>query len=163
MFLLAVFVIPALMLTWGFAAEAERLGTRTRLLAKRQGVQHISDTSNSSSNAATASNLGGISTSDEEYLEIIGDDNYAQSGKNASSLDKVESLVIQVETLEQNISITNIKLDLILNEKRSTRLSLNESTCKNQTDTLFKNIIISAAHNFGWLNKRLCSNPLSFL
>ena len=123
-YLMAMFGIRALMLTWGFEAEAERLRARTmkRLLAKRQGVEHRSDTSDSSSNGATDSNFGGISTSDEEYLEIIGDYNDAQSGKNASSLDKVQSLVSQVETLEHNISITNVMLNLILNEKRSASL-----------------------------------------
>jgi len=129
-FSIAMFAIPASMLTWGFEAEAERLGAKAkkRALAKRRGEAYVSDTSSSSSSSSAAGSFGDISTSDEEYLRIIGgddddddadsiDDNNMPNAHNISSSlgnEEVQSLLKRVESMEQSIAQTNNKLDLIL-------------------------------------------------
>jgi hypothetical protein len=129
-FSVAMFAIPASMLTWGFEAEAERLAVRAkkRAIARRRGEVYISDTSSSSSNSSSISGFGDISTSDEEYMNIIG------GGDDGDETDKVllhnssgvtdkssiiqtsesQSLVTRIETLEQNMAQISVKLDLIL-------------------------------------------------
>ena len=61
-FSVAMFAIPASMLTWGFEAEAERLGAhaKKRALAKRRGEEYESDTSSSSSASSCVSGFGDI-------------------------------------------------------------------------------------------------------
>mmetsp|Transcript_22562 Transcript_22562/g.41394 ORF Transcript_22562/g.41394 Transcript_22562/m.41394 type:complete len:471 (+) Transcript_22562:13-1425(+) len=124
-FSVAMFAIPASMLTWGFEAEAERLGmkARKRVLAKRRGQVYTSDTS-SSSDSSSISGFGDISTSDEEYMNIIGggDDDDDGSGNEGAGMQKVsflgqgeiQSLFTRIERMEQSVAQTNIKLDLIL-------------------------------------------------
>ena len=72
LFSVAMFAIPASMLTWGFEAEAERLGRRARdrAMARRNGQVYVSETSSSSSESSDVSGYGDLSTSDEEYMRI---------------------------------------------------------------------------------------------
>ena len=138
-FSVAMFAIPASMLTWGFEAEAQRLGMKAkrRALAKRKGQVYMSDTSSSSSDSSSISCLGDISTSDEEYMNIIGGDNeeedesdqdddnglaQTQSGVHGSALsqedetvqDIIHSMQLRMEEMEKKVISTNAKLDLIL-------------------------------------------------
>lgn len=133
-FSVAMFAIPASMLTWGFEAEAQRLGIKAkrRALAKRRGQVYTSDTSSSSSSSSDSSSvscLGDISTSDEEYMNIIGGGDEDKSddakGRSKTSLlsktdaidaiqDLLQSMQIRIEQLEQKVTDTNSKLDLIL-------------------------------------------------
>ena len=137
-FSVAMFAIPASMLTWGFEAEAQRLGMKAkrRALAKRKGQVYMSDTSSSSSDSSSISCLGDISTSDEEYMNIIGGDNeeeesdqdddnglaQTQSGVHGSTLsqedetvqDILHSMQLRMEEMEKKVTSTNAKLDLIL-------------------------------------------------
>jgi len=71
-FSVAMFAIPASMLTWGFEAEAERLGRRAkdRAMARRRGEVYISETSSSSSESSDVSGYGDLSTSDEEVCVL---------------------------------------------------------------------------------------------
>ena len=126
-FSVAMFAIPASMLTWGFEAEAERLGAKAkkRAMAKRRGEVYISETSSSSSNSSDISGFGDLSTSDEEYMRIIGGDDDDDDGESddkvlggqaiSSSLESNKAeLMRRVESLEQSLAQTNNKLDLIL-------------------------------------------------
>lgn len=122
-FSVAMFAIPASMLTWGFEAEAERLGMKAkrRAMARRRGEAYDSCTSSSSSDSSAVSGFGDISTSDEEYMNIIGggDDSPSDGGVgNATSKligqGDLQDVVARIEKLEENISHTNLKLDLIL-------------------------------------------------
>jgi len=71
-FSVAMFAIPASMLTWGFEAEAERLGRRAkdRAMTRRKGEVYISETSSSSSESSDVSGYGDLSTSDEEVCVL---------------------------------------------------------------------------------------------
>ena len=119
-FSVAMFAIPASMLTWGFEAEAERLGARAkkRALARRRGGVYVSETSSSSSSGSCSD----LSTSDEEYLNVIGgDDDVVGDGgddKVMSTLNlgqgKIQSMTNRIETLEHDVAQINAKLDLIL-------------------------------------------------
>jgi len=134
-FSVAMFAIPASMLTWGFEAEAQRLGIKAkrRALAKRKGVVYRSDSSSSSgsSDGSSVSCIGDISTSDEEYMNIIGgeDDDESDNDGNIlptriggasgmsqtdASVDILQSLQTRIEQLELKVTDTNAKLDLIL-------------------------------------------------
>ena len=95
-------------------------------MAKRRGEVYISETSSSSSNSSDISGFGDLSTSDEEYMRIIGgddDDDDGESNDNVhgkqviltSSLENDQAgLIRRVESIEQNLAQTNNKLDLIL-------------------------------------------------
>ena len=95
-------------------------------MAKRRGEVYISETSSSSSNSSDISGFGDLSTSDEEYMRIIGgddDDDDGESDNNVhgkqviltSSLENDQAgLIRRVESIEQNLAQTNNKLDLIL-------------------------------------------------
>lgn len=121
-FSIGMFAIPASMLTWGFEAEAERLGAKAkkRVLAKRRGEVYVSDTSSSSSSSSACSGFGDISTSDEEYLAIIGGDDGDADKDGAPVMNaplghgELVSLVSRVESLEQKIELVDSKLDMIL-------------------------------------------------
>jgi voltage-gated potassium channel len=133
-FSVAMFAIPASMLTWGFEAEAQRLGMKAkrRALAKRKGQVYMSDTSSSSSDSSSISCLGDISTSDEEYMNIIGGDNEeekeeeslaqtqnrvhgsASSREDEAVQDILHSMQLRMEEMEKKVISTNAKLDLIL-------------------------------------------------
>eukprot|EP00584_Thalassiosira_punctigera_P002394 CAMPEP_0172537454 /NCGR_PEP_ID=MMETSP1067-20121228/9044_1 /TAXON_ID=265564 ORGANISM="Thalassiosira punctigera, Strain Tpunct2005C2" /NCGR_SAMPLE_ID=MMETSP1067 /ASSEMBLY_ACC=CAM_ASM_000444 /LENGTH=454 /DNA_ID=CAMNT_0013322757 /DNA_START=31 /DNA_END=1395 /DNA_ORIENTATION=- len=125
-FSVAMFAIPASMLTWGFEAEAERLGMKAkkRALARKRGEVYTSDTSCSSSSGSSISGFGDISTSDEEYMNIIGggDDNEVEVVQKVSFFgqDEMQPLLTRIERLEQNVAQTNIKLDLILQKLERT-------------------------------------------
>ena len=126
-FSVAMFAIPASMLTWGFEAEAQRLGMKAkrRELAKRKGEVYSSDSSSSSDD-----DDDDISTSDEEYINIIGggdedednEDNELSQGMEESSrwskadatVDILQSMQARIEQLETKVTDTNAKLDLIL-------------------------------------------------
>mmetsp|Transcript_39945 Transcript_39945/g.86105 ORF Transcript_39945/g.86105 Transcript_39945/m.86105 type:complete len:93 (+) Transcript_39945:1026-1304(+) len=85
-----------------------------------KGEVYSSGSSSSSTSSSSVSRLGDISTSDEEYINIIGggtDDEVASSTqKVVSSLgeDEIQSLFTRMERMEQDIAQTNTKLDLIL-------------------------------------------------
>uniref|UniRef100_A0A7S2LZM1 Ion transport domain-containing protein n=2 Tax=Skeletonema marinoi TaxID=267567 RepID=A0A7S2LZM1_9STRA len=134
-FSVAMFAIPASMLTWGFEAEAQRLGIKAkrRALAKRKGVVYRSDSSSSSgsSDGSSVSCIGDISTSDEEYMNIIGGEDNDESDNDGNilptriggasgmsqtdaSVDILQSLQTRIEQLEMKVTDTNAKLDLIL-------------------------------------------------
>lgn len=127
MFSVAMFAIPASMLTWGFGIKAKR-----RIQAKRRGEVYVSDTSSSSSDSSSVSCLGDISTSDEEYMNIIGaedededvKDNMPQIGEASgmlpadSTIDILQSMQTRIEQLEMKVTDTNAKLDLILEKLR---------------------------------------------
>ena len=95
-------------------------------MAKRRGEVYISETSSSSSNSSDISGFGDLSTSDEEYMRIIGgddDDDDGESNDNVhgkqviltSSLENDQAgLIRRVESIEQSLAQTNNKLDLIL-------------------------------------------------
>lgn len=77
-FSVAMFAIPASMLTWGFEAEAERLAVKARKRklhesqrSSRRNLGVDSDTTESSESDAYASSSS-MDTSDEEYQKIIG-------------------------------------------------------------------------------------------
>merc|ERR1711862_1093757 len=94
-FSVAMFAIPASMLTWGFEAEAERLGTKAkkRAMARRRGEVYVSETSSSSSNASVLLGFGDISTSDEEYMNIIGgSENEEEVGEEEITKDVHEQI-----------------------------------------------------------------------
>lgn len=121
LFSIAMFAIPASMLTWGFEAEAERLATRAkrRALARRRGEEDPFSTSSSSSSYHSGSS--DISTSDEEYMNIIGggsDDEGvpADSARNEPTAvqEEIAPLATRVENLERSVAQTNRKLDMIL-------------------------------------------------
>ena len=130
LFSVAMFAIPASMLTWGFEAEAQRLGIKAKLraLAKRKGQVYTSDTSSSSSASSAISGYGDISTSDEEYMNIIGGeddiDETDDDGKDMPQIgetsglrnitdatdevqDLLQSMQNRIEQLEMKITDTN--------------------------------------------------------
>lgn len=116
MFSVAMFAIPASMLTWGFEAEAERLGMRAkkRVLAKQRGEEYNDYTSSSSSDSDSVEGYGDISTSDEEYMNIIGGDGSGEEDNGGSDKLLLKSLEERITKLEATIGETNTKLDLIL-------------------------------------------------
>lgn len=66
LFSVGMFAIPASMLTWGFEAEAARVAAKVR-------KQYLSGTvSKSETSSSCDDDDGSISTSDEEYLNLIG-------------------------------------------------------------------------------------------
>ena len=110
---------------------------KRRVLAKRKGQVYMSDTSSSSSDSSSISCLGDISTSDEEYMNIIGGDNEEEDesvdqdgnglaqtqnrvhGSTSSQEDKtvqdiLHSMQLRMEEMEKKVTSTNAKLDLIL-------------------------------------------------
>jgi hypothetical protein len=125
MFSVAMFAIPASMLTWGFEAEAERLGMRAkkRMLAKQRGEVYNEYTSSSSSDSDSVYGYGDISTSDEEYMNIIGGDDSDSEGA-AGGGDKLllKLLETKIEKLEATVAETNDKLDLIYSICRRTEI-----------------------------------------
>lgn len=92
----------------------------------------MSDTSSSSSDSSSVSCLGDISTSDEEYMNIIGaedededvKDKMPQIGEASgmlpadSTIDILQSMQTRIEQLEMKVTDTNSKLDLILEKLR---------------------------------------------
>ena len=81
-----------------------------------------SDTSSSSSESSDLSGFGDLSTSDEEYLKVIGgddddgDDKPEVSIRQSSSLAPEErvALIDRIDRLEQTVARTNASLDRIL-------------------------------------------------
>mmetsp|Transcript_28197 Transcript_28197/g.56307 ORF Transcript_28197/g.56307 Transcript_28197/m.56307 type:complete len:473 (-) Transcript_28197:101-1519(-) len=116
-FSVAMFAIPASMLTWGFEAEAERLGTRAkkRATALKNGHVYISDTSSSSSGSGSDDCF---STSDEEYMKIIGGEDEDPGTTRSFDDDLVESLQDRLSRLESAVAQTNSKIDLILEKMK---------------------------------------------
>ena len=126
-FSVAMFAIPASMLTWGFEAEAERLGRRARdrAMARRKGQVFISETSSSSSESSDVSGYGDLSTSDEEYMRIIGGGSDDDDGDNSNrsngqriptslTNEELQSIIRRIDSMEQSLAQTNSKLDIIL-------------------------------------------------
>jgi len=97
---------------------------KKRALARKRGEVYTSDTSCSSSSGSSISGFGDISTSDEEYMNIIGggDDNEVEVVQKVSFFgqDEMQPLLTRIERLEQNVAQTNIKLDLILQKLERT-------------------------------------------
>lgn len=114
MFSVAMFAIPASMLTWGFEAEAERLAQRTKkkVLAKQRGEVYNDYTSSSSSDSDSVEGYGDVSTSDEEYMNIVGGED--SEGEGAGDTVLLKSLEERMTRLEATVAETNNKLDLIL-------------------------------------------------
>ena len=92
----------------------------------------MSDTSSSSSDSSSVSCLGDISTSDEEYMNIIGAEDEDEDVKDKmrqtveasgmlpadSTIDILQSMQTRIEQLEMKVTDTNAKLDLILEKLR---------------------------------------------
>lgn len=116
MFSIAMFAIPASMLTWGFEAEAERLGKRAKkkVLATQRGEENNTYTSSSSSDSVSVDGYGDISTSDEEYINIIGGSDSERESGDGQDIIVLKSLEEKVIQLEATVAETNDKLDLIL-------------------------------------------------
>ncbi len=116
-FSVAMFAIPASMLTWGFEAEAERLGTRAkkRATALKNGDVYISETSSSSSGSDSDDCF---STSDEEYMNIIGGDDDDPSCTPSADHELVKSLQNRLSQLESTVAQTNSKIDMILEKMK---------------------------------------------
>jgi len=114
-FSVAMFAIPASMLTWGFEAEAERLGKRAKkkAMARRRGEMYTDYTSSSTSDSESLVGYGDISTSDEEYMNIIGGEDSEEDDNREDKL-LLKSLSTRLEKLETTVAETNRKLDLIL-------------------------------------------------
>jgi hypothetical protein len=114
-FSVAMFAIPASMLTWGFEAEAERLGKRAKkkAMARRRGEMYTDYTSSSTSDSESLVGYGDISTSDEEYMNIIGGEDSEEDDNREDKL-LLKSLSARLEKLETTVAETNRKLDLIL-------------------------------------------------
>ena len=135
-FSVAMFAIPASMLTWGFEAEAERLAKRTR----RKFLEQKSSERSSSTD-------GIVDTTDEEYFRIIAgeeeEDEEEWQREQRSKFDQADGdrdgtltvaeflalqqadkdsatpkgdvkLVQRLEALEERMDETNRKLDRIL-------------------------------------------------
>ena len=108
-FSVAMFAIPASMLTWGFEAEAERMAKRARQRAlKRREMekkssedpsQHFSCSSSSSSDYDSDGN-----TTDEEYFQLI-------SGLESPDEDETPLMKLLREKFEEadvdRVSATN--------------------------------------------------------
>ena len=133
-FSVAMFAIPASMLTWGFEAEAERLGRRARdrAMARRKGQVYISETSSSSSESSDVSGYGDLSTSDEEYMRIIGGGSDDDDGDNSNrsngqriptslTNEELQSIIRRIDSMEQSLAQTNNKLDTILQKLENKR------------------------------------------
>jgi hypothetical protein len=117
MFSVAMFAIPASMLTWGFEAEAQRLGVKAKkkMMAMQRGEEYNDYTSSSSSDNDSVEGYDDISTSDEEYMNIIGGEDSEEDG---DVVDKtlLKSLEVRMTTLEAAMTETNRKLDMILHK-----------------------------------------------
>lgn len=116
LFSVAMFAIPASMLTWGFEAEAQRLGEKAKkkLMAQKRGEVYHDSTSSSSSDDESAGGFGDISTSDEEYMNIIGGEDSDEESVGAINNTILTSLEERMTKLEATVAETNSKLDLIL-------------------------------------------------
>jgi hypothetical protein len=119
MFSVAMFAIPASMLTWGFEAEAQRLGVKARkkMMARQRGEEYNDYTSSSSSDNDSVEGYGDISTSDEEYMNIIGGEESEEDGDGVDN-SLLKSLEVRMTTLEASMVDTNKKLDLILQKMK---------------------------------------------
>ena len=119
MFSVAMFAIPASMLTWGFEAEAQRLGVKARkkMMARQRGEEYNDYTSSSSSDNDSVEGYGDISTSDEEYMNIIGGEESEDDGDGVDD-SLLKSLEVRMTTLEASMVDTNKKLDLILQKMK---------------------------------------------
>ncbi|KAL7515717.1 hypothetical protein ACHAXN_013149 [Cyclotella atomus] len=119
MFSVAMFAIPASMLTWGFEAEAQRLGVKARkkMMARQRGEEYNDYTSSSSSDNDSVEGYGDISTSDEEYMNIIGGEESEEDGDGVDN-SLLKSLEVGMTTLEASMVDTNKKLDLILQKMK---------------------------------------------
>lgn len=119
MFSVAMFAIPASMLTWGFEAEAQRLGVKARkkMMARQRGEKYNDYTSSSSSDNDSVEGYGDISTSDEEYMNIIGGEESEEDGDGVDN-SLLKSLEVRMTTLEASMVDTNKKLDLILQKMK---------------------------------------------
>ena len=116
LFSVAMFAIPASMLTWGFEAEAQRLGEKAKkkIMAQKRGEVYHDSTSSSSSDDESAGGYGDISTSDEEYMNIIGGEESDEESVGAINNTILTSLEERMSKLEDTVAETNMKLDLIL-------------------------------------------------
>jgi voltage-gated potassium channel len=70
-FSVAMFAIPASMLTWGFEAEAARMAKATRQRSLRQSRKESGELMSSSSSSSFDSDESDGYSTDEEYLKII--------------------------------------------------------------------------------------------
>jgi hypothetical protein len=83
-FSVAMFAIPASMLTWGFEAEAARLAARARQRRKSREKGLSCDSSTSSSSSwEDDDDSSSLSTSDEEYQKIIAGDEDSSEDEDA--------------------------------------------------------------------------------
>lgn len=125
-FSVAMFAIPASMLTWGFEAEAERLAKRCATRSRRAGSSGMFSSSSSSSSYSSSDDDDGsessLSTSDEEYLKIIGgDDDEGDGAAPPAALptpaEKGPTRQLMMEhimRLEAKVDETNARLDKIV-------------------------------------------------
>jgi voltage-gated potassium channel len=99
-FSVAMFAIPASMLTWGFEAEAERMAKQARKLALKQRAKGMSSFSSSSSEDDSDGN-----TTDEEYFALIaGADD--EGDKEETSWMKEQRQKFQTADADQDGTLT---------------------------------------------------------
>jgi hypothetical protein len=85
-----------------------------QVLAGQRGEEYNDYTSSSSSDNDLVDGYGDISTSDEEYMNIIGGDDSEEEGSGKLDNQALKSLEERMTKLEATIAETNCKLDLIL-------------------------------------------------
>ena len=103
-------------------------------MARRRGEVYISETSSSSSESSDVSGYGDLSTSDEEYMRIIGgeddddDDEEDNSGNRSNGQriptplfrnEELQSIIRRIDSMEQSLVQTNNKLDIILQKLKN--------------------------------------------
>jgi hypothetical protein len=88
---------------------------KKKMMAMQRGEEYNDYTSSSSSDNDSVEGYDDISTSDEEYMNIIGGEDSEEDG---DVVDKtlLKSLEVRMTTLEAAMTETNRKLDMILHK-----------------------------------------------
>jgi len=149
-FSVAMFAIPASMLTWGFEAEAERCAKRTRqkYIEKQQRTDDKDggngDVVGSDDWQLSSSSSEGGDTTDDEYMAIIaggdGSDGDANDGPDAA----IKHLMRAFQTSDTNVSGT-------LSMDEFVALMTDPSIASQQTT------LVGMAASVGWLAQRVKS------
>jgi hypothetical protein len=87
------------------------------MMARQRGEEYNDYTSSSSSDNDSVEGYGDISTSDEEYMNIIGGEESEEDGDGVDN-SLLKSLEVRMTTLEASMVDTNKKLDLILQKMK---------------------------------------------
>ncbi|CAB9508898.1 potassium voltage-gated channel, KQT-like subfamily, member [Seminavis robusta] len=108
-FSVAMFAIPASMLTWGFEAEAERCARKARqkyvaLLQQETGGDDPENDNHSYSHYISSSSSDDGDTTDEEYLDIIAGGEEDGDGNGEPREDVVKQLIRTFQTCDTDAS-----------------------------------------------------------